>query len=337
MKTTALPALVGVGIGILLTVAVSPEARAAVWQTVSQNQTAVFVALCAISIPAAIYALMRYEDGAGRKAPLEVPTPIILADMRAELERQFAQFQDILREQLKSSEQHSNAIDHLNGRLTGDTPPFELQAIIQKLMASNEAYRLETAALEIRLEKVQKQADALQQRATKAERLASIDPLTNISNRRMFDEELKRQVSLSHNEGTPLCLIMADIDHFKSINDRFGHRTGDAILVQFAELITKTVRNTDFVARYGGEEFAIILPRAPLGNAYEIAERIRLAMRTHPWKDIRDSEFTLTSSFGISDIHDGESSVELVDRADQMLYEAKRRGRNRTMITRSAA
>jgi diguanylate cyclase len=337
MKANALPALFGMAIGALLMIAVLPGAGAAVAHAISQNPTMLFGILVAIGIPAAIYALMRYEDGEANAPRAEAPAANVLGDIRVELERQFAQFQDLVREQLKSSEQHSNAIDHLNGRLNGSRSEVELQAIIQKLIQSNDAYRRETAALEHRLDLVQRQADALKQRATKAERLACIDPLTSVANRRKFDEELERQVALSHQDETPLCLVMVDIDHFKSINDRFGHRTGDAVLVQFAELIVKSVRTTDFVARYGGEEFAVILPRTPLGNAYEIAERIRCAMQSQVWKNTGDAKISLTSSFGISDVQDGDKSVDLVDRTDQMLYEAKRRGRNRTMITRSAA
>ncbi len=127
-----------------------------------------------------------------------------------------------------------------------------------------------------------------------------------------------------------------DLDHFKSVNDRFGQRAGDAVLVQFAELLTKMVRSTDIVARYGGEEFAIILPLAPLGNAYEIAERIRLATQTYKWDRV-EAGVVLTSSFGIADIRDGDTASDLVNRADEMLYEAKRRGRNRTMIMRTVA
>ncbi len=126
--------------------------------------------------------------------------------------------------------------------------------------------------------------------------------------------------------------MMADIDHFKTINDKFGHRTGDAVLRQFAELLGEMVRSTDLVARYGGEEFAIVLPRAPLGNAYEIAERIRKTVEARAWDNPDKIDLSLTSSFGIADIRDGETATDLINRADQMLYEAKKRGRNRTMI-----
>lgn len=318
------------GIAILLA---SPAARGDVWTALHGDPASIFWICILIAIPAILYALMVYEEGNFRKltAP-SVALPPIVAEARGELEKQFASFLALVAEQLKSSERHTSALDLLNGRLDTVTTDAELRAIVQKLIASNEEYRRETADLERRLEKAQAKAKELKQRAKTAEKLASIDPLTGVANRRRFDEELEKQVTISHQEETPLCLMMADIDHFKTINDRFGHRTGDAVLRQFADLVGGMVRTTDLIARYGGEEFAIILPRAPLGNAYEIAERIRKTLQGHAWHNPDGGELTLTSSFGIADIRDGETAVDLLNRADQMLYEAKKRGRNRTMI-----
>ncbi|MBS0251236.1 MAG: GGDEF domain-containing protein [Proteobacteria bacterium] len=124
-----------------------------------------------------------------------------------------------------------------------------------------------------------------------------------------------------------------DIDHFKAIADQFGHQTADAVLRQFAELLNDMVRNTDLIARYGGEEFAIILPQAPLGNAFEIAKRIRCANQARTWRSQSGAEFKLTSSFGIADICDGQTASDVISRTDQMLYDPKSRGRHRTMIS----
>jgi diguanylate cyclase len=328
------PAIIsGILFGGVATLLASPAVRGDVWAALHGNPASVFWMAILITIPAALYALMLYEEGNFRK-PTGTPAdlPPLVAEARVELEKHFAQFLSLLAEQLKSSERHTSALDLLNGRLEAVTSDAELRAIVQKLIASNEEYRRETADLERRLEKAQTKAKELKQRAKTAEKLASIDPLTGVANRRRFDEELEKQVALSHQDETPLCLMMADIDHFKSINDRFGHRTGDAVLRQFAELVGSMVRTTDLIARYGGEEFAVILPRAPLGNAYEIAERIRRTLQSHAWDNPGGDELNLTSSFGIADIRDGETAVDLLNRTDQMLYEAKKRGRNRTMI-----
>ncbi|MFT3731126.1 MAG: diguanylate cyclase [Hyphomicrobium sp.] len=326
----------GIIFGAIVTIIALPTTQSGAISAAGADPKLLFLLSAVIIIPSTLYALMRFEDGKSRsKSSDALPQNVMAA--RGELEKQFAQFLALVGEQIKSSERHTNDLDALSGRLKAVNSEPELRSAIQALIVSNEAYRRETAELERRLERAQTQAKELRRRAKNAEKLASVDPLTNIANRRKFDEELEKQVALSHQEETPLCLMMVDIDHFKLINDEFGHRAGDAVLRQFAELLSGMVRATDLIARYGGEEFAIILPRAPLGNAYEIAERIQLAIQSHPWNDSSTVVMKLTSSFGIADIRDGENAVDLVNRADSMLYEAKKHGRNRTMIWHSAA
>lgn len=328
--------LSGIAFGFFATVLASPAARGDVWAALHGNPASLFWIGVLIAIPSALYALMLYEEGLGRPAG-DAAVPPVVAEAKADLEKQFVQFLALVAEQLQSSARHTSALDLINERLETVTSDSELRGVIQKLIASNEEYRRETAELERRLEKAQAKAKELKQRAKTAEKLASIDPLTNVANRRRFDDELEKQIAISHHDETPLCLMMADIDHFKTINDKFGHRTGDAVLRQFAELLGGMIRSTDLVARYGGEEFAIVLPRAPLGNAYEIAERIRKTVESRVWDNPDKIELSLTSSFGIADIRDGETATDLINRADQMLYEAKKRGRNRTMIWDAAA
>jgi diguanylate cyclase len=131
-------------------------------------------------------------------------------------------------------------------------------------------------------------------------------------------------VEISHEDGSPLCLIITDIDHFKVVNDTHGHSAGDRVLKAFADLISTCVRANDLVARYGGEEFAIVLPRTPMGNAFEIAERVRAEFELGGGNDdIIAREFgRLTASFRVAEIRDGEPPSALIERADQMLYEA---------------
>jgi diguanylate cyclase len=327
-----LPAMsLGVVTGVAATLASAPEARVAIWSALSANPQIPYIIMILVGIPALLYALMHYE-GVATEREGKKSTDQPAGEGREEVEKQLGLFLTLISEQLKSSEKHASTVGLLSGRLDKVSSEPELRTIIQKLIASNEGYRQETAALERRLEKAHAKAALLKQRARHAESLASLDPLTGIANRRRFDDELEKQVASSHQDETPLALIMTDIDHFKSINDRFGHRTGDAMLRQFAELLRSMVRGTDLTARYGGEEFAIILPVAPLGNAFEIAERIRDAVQRRVWKDNLGNEIRLTASFGIADIRDGETAGDLINRADQILYDAKRRGRNRTLI-----
>lgn len=252
------------------------------------------------------------------------------------LQKQFSHFLALVSESVTNAERHGDAL-RLYGEHLRNVPNDEiLRTIICDLIKSNETYRRQSDDLERRLREARSQAQQLQDRVRKAEIMASLDPLTGIANRRKFDDELRRLVSMSHQQQTPLCLIMADIDHFKAVNDTFGHRAGDAVLRQFAELLSANVRTTDIVARYGGEEFSLILPKAPLGNGLEIAERARAAVQANLWANFENCErLTLTASFGIADIRDGEHPNDLIKRADAKLYEAKTNGRNRVAMWRS--
>ena len=252
------------------------------------------------------------------------------------LQKQFSQFLALISESVTNVERHGDALRLYDERLRNVPSDDILRTIICDLIKSNETYRRQSDELERRLREARSQAQQLQVRVRQAEIMASLDPLTGIANRRKFDDELRRLVALSHEEQTPLCLIMVDIDHFKAVNDTFGHRAGDAVLRQFSELLTASVRSTDLVARYGGEEFALILPKAPLGNGYEIAERGRDAVQKKSWINFDNCErLQLTASFGIADIRDGEQPIDLIKRADAKLYEAKANGRNRVAVWHS--
>lgn len=159
------------------------------------------------------------------------------------------------------------------------------------------------------------------------------DELTGIYNRRYIDERLPVDVNNSVYKAQPISVIMADIDFFKSVNDNYGHIIGDKVLSDFAKLIKSSIRNsTDWVGRYGGEEFLIVLNNTNAKEAYEISEKLR--------KLIENTEFCydgaklkITSSFGVySPSNKNLDSKTLISNVDKNLYEAKRSGRNRTII-----
>ncbi len=165
-----------------------------------------------------------------------------------------------------------------------------------------------------------------------AERGAKIDVLTRLPNRRYFDEALAIE-SPRRRANDTIGILMVDIDHFKIINDRFGHATGDRVLQAVATAITHAVREEDTPARYGGEEFAVLLRRTDAEQAVEVGERIRRAVvKMHP-ASLGISE-PVTVSVGVAVAGpDGVSMARLVERADQALYKAKRQGRDRVIAT----
>jgi len=161
----------------------------------------------------------------------------------------------------------------------------------------------------------------------------TIDSMTSIHNYKGFCECLSREMSRAKRYKKPLSVIFADIDHFKAVNDTFGHQAGDHALKAVAVSLRKGVRDTDYLARYGGEEFAIILPEANIESAFLVAERLRENIRSQHIA-YKDKTISLTMSFGVACMHSNQSlsSDSLIKMADDALYKAKNQGRNRCCI-----
>ena len=162
--------------------------------------------------------------------------------------------------------------------------------------------------------------------------MAVTDPLTGLHNRRYLDTHLQTLFDRAVQRRKPLSLLIADIDRFKSVNDRFGHDGGDAVLREFAARLRKNVRGIDLVCRYGGEEFVIVMPETEAGVAGMVAERVRAQIAQTPFRLADDGETAVTASLGVSTLLRPQDSAQgLLKRADVALYEAKSAGRNRVV------
>jgi diguanylate cyclase (GGDEF)-like protein len=167
-----------------------------------------------------------------------------------------------------------------------------------------------------------------------AEKLARVDALTGVANRRSFKELAAAEFTRARRHGHPLAVIVFDLDHFKAINDNFGHQAGDQVIVHAAILAKNAVREIDTVGRVGGEEFTILLPETDVSQAAAIAERLREQMERSLISD-DGREISFTASFGISRLDDADAAIESVlRRADVALYAAKEGGRNRAVVWR---
>ncbi|MCJ7576806.1 MAG: diguanylate cyclase, partial [Dehalococcoidia bacterium] len=166
----------------------------------------------------------------------------------------------------------------------------------------------------------------------KLERLATFDSLTGLYNRRAILGKLRELINLANRYKEDFSLIMLDIDHFKKVNDRYGHLTGDDVLEKVAALIRGNIRDTDIAGRYGGEEFIIILPQTTLSSAWVVVERLRSIIEQAEMKDPAGNVFAITVSQGLAGWERGEDAHSLISRSDEALYKAKEKGRNRVQI-----
>jgi len=165
----------------------------------------------------------------------------------------------------------------------------------------------------------------LEQNVKSLEQISSIDGLTKIFNRSKFHERINHEIKISERYNIELGLIFFDIDHFKKINDKYGHQIGDDVLVQIASIISSYIRDVDTFARWGGEEFVILLPGSSAQSTYKLAEKCRLLMLS---TEFTDKKINVTSSFGVSNYISGETVNKLFLRVDKALYQAKANGRN---------
>ena len=165
--------------------------------------------------------------------------------------------------------------------------------------------------------------------------LALIDPLTGLYNQRYLMRDLAARLA-SGRDGA-LALVMIDVDHFKAVNDRWGHPVGDRALRMVADALRGRVRLADSVARYGGEEFAVVMPGASLPDAQTAAERLRAAVEAMSFLPDGATPYPLTISLGVATREAGGSAEQLIAAADRALYEAKRDGRNRVATATTAA
>ena len=211
-------------------------------------------------------------------------------------------------------------------RRLGDEVAGLRRAVAEKQKREEEAFRALTSRVE-----------TLQTRLAELEVQVTLDPLTKVANRGSFDRALVQYIAVARREGTPLACALLDVDHFKVINDTHGHQVGDRVLLCLAQKLAKTVRAGDVVARYGGEEFAMLLPGS---SAADVQVRLQalladIAGSTFSYEALGEEQrIRFTVSCGLADLQANDGDAELVARADEALYEAKRKGRNRLVSRR---
>ena len=222
-------------------------------------------------------------------------------------------------------------LDRYSDELGASVGSDKLRTLVSGLILETQRVAERNRSLQERLTQSSGEISELRQNLETVRREAMTDALTGIPNRKFFDTRLRTAAKDAMETGEPLCLIIADIDHFKKFNDTYGHQVGDQVLRLVARTLTDSVKGRDTPARYGGEEFAIVLPQTRLDDAMLLADKIRQTMmrRRIVRKGTRDDLGTITLSLGAACFRPGEPLTEIVQRADAALYFAKNHGRNR--------
>lgn len=226
---------------------------------------------------------------------------------------------------------YSGTLQMASGDLSEEMSEEKLREMAQKLLAETRRMQDANAQLEAKLEASRDDITSLQRDLDEVRRESMMDALTKINNRKSFDEGLLQSFDRAAEDGTPFCLMLLDIDHFKSFNDSWGHQTGDQVLRLVAMTLKSNIRGQDLAARYGGEEFAAILPNTDLEGAVIVADNIRRAVQAKELlkRSTNEKLGRITASFGVAKYRDGDTPASLIERTDKCLYAAKHAGRNR--------
>ena len=224
----------------------------------------------------------------------------------------------------------SSVLSSSGDSLAGDPTKEELNRLLKELVHETARTKSRSEEVEGSLQAMAEELVELRSQVDQLSKDSLTDALTGVPNRRAFDQGMQRMMAEATAQGSSLCLIILDIDHFKRYNDTHGHVVGDLVLRSVAQELDQCVKGRDLLARYGGEEFAILLPATPLAGAKMLAGSIRSIIETHRSTDAKGEALEkVTVSLGVANFKSGENAKAFIERADACLYKSKERGRNR--------
>lgn len=228
----------------------------------------------------------------------------------------------------------ANALQHASSSLQTGSDAKSLREMIAGLAAATIDMAEHNRQLTRKLTEASAEMDELRRILKEARTQALTDSLTGLANRKRFDEALAARIEEANARGTPLSLMLCDIDHFKRFNDTWGHQTGDQVLRFIGSVLPKLARDTYLCARYGGEEFAVVMPQTTVAQARTFAETCRATIEVKKLKrrSTQDDLGRITISAGVAQWRRGETADGLIRRADACLYASKRAGRNQVTV-----
>lgn len=248
----------------------------------------------------------------------------------SELERAIAATTEVLKATGVETQRYGETLEGVDGALQSADTAEQMKTVVANLVEQTRLMADQNRQANESLQQSNNEIAELKIRMADIRSEALTDPLTGLANRRAFSEELTDSITEAKEHKTPLCLLMLDIDHFKSFNDTYGHQLGDEVIRLVAGCMSTSTKEDDTAARYGGEEFAIVLPKINLLEAEEIAEKIRVVVAGQRIvrKASRQTLGSVTLSIGVAQYRHGETEEDIIARSDAALYEAKHAGRN---------
>ena len=238
-----------------------------------------------------------------------------------------------LQEAGRDAGDYGRTLSQAIGALDGEKSREELRVFIDRLVGETRKMEARTKTLEQELHQSSQQVDRLKTQLDNVRKESLTDGLTGVANRKAFDAQIVKAITEAREAGEPLALLICDIDHFKRVNDSWGHQTGDRVLQLVAQGLSENLKGRDTVARFGGEEFAVILRQTSLTNAITHANLLRRFVQNKKLvkKSTGDILGTITVSIGVAALNEGDTTTSLIQRADACLYRAKNTGRNRVV------
>ncbi|MCG7539419.1 GGDEF domain-containing protein [Pseudoalteromonas sp. CO348] len=231
---------------------------------------------------------------------------------------------------LNQQTQNASSITELKALVDNELKLLSADLIERERLEKNEREALLDSfdAINNRINTLESKVSNYKKRLSEQKFKSLLDSLTKLPNRAAFDERLTHEMHLFEINDSDVTLVVIDVDHFKSINDRYGHSAGDKTLQVIARALKKSIRKSDFIARYGGEEFVLLMPGMPLTHAQKPLEKVRQVIKSIPFK-FKEKEVEITISLGATQFVKGDTALSAFDRADAALYEAKNSGRDR--------
>ncbi len=243
---------------------------------------------------------------------------------------------NVLAKSAGDSAQYNKTLDTFSGSLQGDLSLDQIRDAVSKVASETRVMAEQNQRLQNQLAQSTQELTEMRYNLDEVRKASLSDPLTGIGNRKFFDAEIERVIQEAVDNGTPLAMLMCDIDHFKKFNDTYGHLIGDEVLKLVAKTLVENLKGRDIIARYGGEEFVILLPQTTVTDAERVGNMLRNILATKQVRRRRTNETLgiVTISLGATQYVPSEERDAFIERADAALYEAKQTGRNK-VVTRT--